>query len=630
MDQDHSSVYKPLQHDQIRLVKFNRDGGTGGQTSAILEPFPLQGPVPPYHALSYTWLCDTLGVAAKNHNTIEIRNQRLPVLDALQPFFHALNAKAPLLDNTWWWIDSICIDLDNVEERSQQVQLMGRIYRSAHKVVFWLGRQSADQDGVIDFIEILNKTIRNQIHSPEEIRAIFQQPEYEPRWAALTGFFRRRWWTRVWTLQEYALPTSVEFWYGMRSVSRTAVDGALMAGDQCTGAAFKGTLAFRHGFNRRRVQRLYALGQGTRSVAALVAYGSCFESTDDRDRLYGIRALATDSFLLKVDYSLSVEQVYLNFAKSFIDYYKSLDIICFASLYSAASSGSSLPSWVPDWRARVDPLVVPLMASQSAKTHIGNLRPPEGVSQSSDLPVCYAASKDSLAAYEFEGSKLVARGTVLDTIDGLAGSRNSELVQSSAPDSTHLEYSPSAILKSVSRSLVQDRRDRYLRFAMPSEEFFQDFMCLCKQSISEATPLPVPKEFREWLDWTKPLRIRGHSFESILMDSKEAEFSSKSSSSAPNLDEFIMNTFFNRFFDTVVRMSLRLTVTHSGHIGLAPAAARKGDLVCVLYGCSVPVLLRQSEFGDSFTFVGECFLDGFMEGEGLEQPDLAERVFCIE
>ncbi|KAI1277427.1 heterokaryon incompatibility protein-domain-containing protein [Xylaria sp. FL0933] len=629
MDEIHPPVYNPLQRDQIRLVKFGYDGD---RTSAILETFSLEGPIPSYHALSYTWLCDTSGVE-RNH-VLHIEKQQLPVLDALQHFFHILGSKGALFDDTWWWIDSICIDLDNIEERGQQVQLMRRIYRKAHKVVFWLG-ESDDTDLAIDFIEELNSKIRQTTYNPDEIRSIFQQDHYSPHWVALTNFFQRRWWTRIWTLQEYAIPASVSFWYGTRCVSRLAVEGALMAGDQCTAIAFKQTPAFRHGFHRRRVQKLHDLRQkpGTKhsmSLISLAAYSSCFEATDDRDRLYGIRALATDAFLLDVDYWLSVEETYMRFAKSFIEHYKSLDVICFASI-CIAQPGSLLPSWVPDWRTTIsDPQASPLMVSQTARTHIGNLRPPSAVFEPSDASPCYAASKDRPAVYKFEGPKLLAHGIVVDTIDGLVGSKNGELVQSSMFEETVFAEptgSTSDILRSVCRSLVLDRKDRYMQFAMPTEEFFQDFMWLCTQLL-KGPNFVVAKEFQEWFAWTKSLRIQGRSFEDILCDHKEADMNPPFQ--APNQDEYVFDTFFGRFFDTVVRMSLRLMVTRKGHIGMAAPRAMKGDLVCVLFGCSVPVLLRPSQQGDTFIFIGECFLDGFMEGQGLEQRDSLERVFCIE
>ncbi|KAI2626667.1 heterokaryon incompatibility protein-domain-containing protein [Hypoxylon sp. NC1633] len=625
MKQNHPSVYQPIQSDQIRLVQFDHDGD---HISAILKTFSLDEPICPYHALSYTWQCDNSG--ATMNDVLHVNKQQLPILDSLKPFFHVLKLKGALFDDAWWWIDSICIDLANMEERGQQVQLMRRIYRNAHEVIFWLGEESGDTNLAIDFIEHINNTIRHPTSNPERSRSIFQQDHYHPYWDALLNFFQRRWWSRIWTLQEYAIPANVSFWCGMRRVGRSAVECALMTGDQCTALAFKASTSFFHGFARQRVQKLYHLPQKpgttlTRSLVALAAYSSCFEATDDRDRLYGIRALATDAFLMDVDYSLSVEEIYLNFTKSCIEHYKSLDVICFASTYSSPP-GSLLPSWVPDWRTTVSPLlVIPLMVSQSARTHIGNLRPPSATLEPTDPLICYNASRRREAVYEFEGTQLLAHGTVLDTVDGLVGSRNTELVQTSLPACAEPAYLPLDILMSVCKSLVLDRKDRYMQFAMPTEEYFQDFVWLCRRLATCVIPL-VPKEFQEWFDRTRSLRIHGHSFEKILHDTMYLNFRS----SAPTQDEYMKDTFFGRFFDTVVRMSLRLMVTRHGRIGLVPEKAMKGDLVCVLFGCSVPVLLRQPDHESPFTFVGECFLDGFMEGQGLEQRELAERVFCIE
>jgi hypothetical protein len=50
-----------------------------------------------------------------------------------------------------------------------------------------------------------------------------------------------------------------------------------------------------------------------------------------------------------------------------------------------------------------------------------------------------------------------------------------------------------------------------------------------------------------------------------------------------------------------------------------------GDLVCILFGCSVPVILRErkDERGNiSFLFVGESYVDERMDGEALLGKDL--------
>lgn len=50
------------------------------------------------------------------------------------------------------WIDAICINQNDNEEKSVQVLLMGDIYAIAARTIVWLGEQSADSDMAMDFI----------------------------------------------------------------------------------------------------------------------------------------------------------------------------------------------------------------------------------------------------------------------------------------------------------------------------------------------------------------------------------------------------------------------------------------------------------------------------------------------
>jgi Heterokaryon incompatibility protein (HET) len=52
------------------------------------------------------------------------------------------------------WIDQICINQKNALERSQQVNIMGCIYRQAQQVVMWLGEDVDNQARIAyEFIE---------------------------------------------------------------------------------------------------------------------------------------------------------------------------------------------------------------------------------------------------------------------------------------------------------------------------------------------------------------------------------------------------------------------------------------------------------------------------------------------
>jgi hypothetical protein len=67
-------------------------------------------------------------------------------------------------------------------------------------------------------------------------------------------------------------------------------------------------------------------------------------------------------------------------------------------------------------------------------------------------------------------------------------------------------------------------------------------------------------------------------------------------------------------------------ITVKGTMGIFPSNTQVGDLICILFGCSVPVVLRPS--GQVFQLVGECFVYGIMDSEALDRPH-KERNFNI-
>ena len=116
--------------------------------------------------------------------------------------------------------------------------------------------------------------------------------------------------------------------------------------------------------------------------------------------------------------------------------------------------------------------------------------------------------------------------------------------------------------------------------------------------------------------------------------------------------------FLRRVQSVVWRRSLILT-KRQNFLGLAPSKAREGDLVCILYGCSVPVVLRRidkssldpvpknpsprkrsnegppprtdsSKNDHYYEFIGECYIHGMMDGEALRHQrvnDLEQQDF---
>lgn len=74
-------------------------------------------------------------------------------------------------------------------------------------------------------------------------------------------------------------------------------------------------------------------------------------------------------------------------------------------------------------------------------------------------------------------------------------------------------------------------------------------------------------------------------------------------------------------------------VATDGSIGLCPNGSREGDLIVILCGGNTPYLLRKVPDSEShFEFVGECFVDGLVDGDFMRRTKsngLAPRTFAL-
>lgn len=66
----------------------------------------------------------------------------------------------------------------------------------------------------------------------------------------------------------------------------------------------------------------------------------------------------------------------------------------------------------------------------------------------------------------------------------------------------------------------------------------------------------------------------------------------------------------------VLSAQRRLFVTKDGYMGTAPMGAQKGDRICVLLGCNVPLIIRPE--GDHFLIIGDTYIYGMMNGEVMQ------------
>ncbi|KAI4925008.1 uncharacterized protein J4E92_007046 [Alternaria infectoria] len=116
-----------------------------------------------------------------------------------------------------FWIDAICIDQSNLNEKSIQVQRMGHIFASAALVIAWLG-PAADESELA--LRELMRYNNDKPDSYEELKHTFRERCAALPIKSINAFFDRQWFKRVWVGQEVALNKHVTFVCGQLDIQR--------------------------------------------------------------------------------------------------------------------------------------------------------------------------------------------------------------------------------------------------------------------------------------------------------------------------------------------------------------------------------------------------------------------------
>ncbi|KAL8343103.1 hypothetical protein RB598_004451 [Gaeumannomyces tritici] len=105
------------------------------------------------------------------------------------------------------WIDALCIDQGNVEEKNHQVQMMSQIYSYASSVCIWLGLDDSNTHMAIKFI-------REEILQLEQFDDLCQNSENSQKWRSLLLLMQKQWFFRRWVVQEIALARQATIYCG--------------------------------------------------------------------------------------------------------------------------------------------------------------------------------------------------------------------------------------------------------------------------------------------------------------------------------------------------------------------------------------------------------------------------------
>jgi Heterokaryon incompatibility protein (HET) len=201
---------------------------------ATLDTYDVKN-APPFRALSYTWgrpyrkdvYEEDIESPPKLAATIVCNGKPIAITRNLFDGLSYLtrNGVAGLL-----WVDAICVNQEDLEERSSQVVLMSAIYSSASEVIVWLGPPKKGLDDLVwASTELLSAIQLSDSDSDSRVKDIFKHESLidEYLWIRIgmdnpldrlmrVAYFWRscRWFSRAWVVQEVLLARDVRFFCG--------------------------------------------------------------------------------------------------------------------------------------------------------------------------------------------------------------------------------------------------------------------------------------------------------------------------------------------------------------------------------------------------------------------------------
>jgi hypothetical protein len=515
---------------------------------------------PRYEALSYAW-----GTAEDPVN-IYVGNSKNYVLSVSKNLACALDHLRFKETSRILWIDAICVDQQNLEERSQQVGRMADIYRLAERVMVWVGPEEDDSSLAMDILRTLGTNVEvdwsMRLMKPSKEAEMGGDTHWSDRSVILPfksedgipirNLLNRSWFERLWIRQEICLANSGAILVcGFDTIPWSDFRKAVFCLKNKRGP--DGYFGEKTKF-KARLQMIYRLSdKGNLPFGRLMHQTRNCKCSDPRDRVYALLSIYNHDLNIAPDYHLSKEEVYRDFCLRHIASvtYSNLDILRSCEM---PISHSDLPSWVPDWSIRnvSEPIQTSFASGISAADvqYLGG-----GVMRAMGVKVATIVHADEIPIFDLSTNETVALIRRFAPADlDINGKVFDTYFRTLCCDQFRDSVDPPAILFP---SL--DKSKEALRFFLGPDG-----------NVEPAKPLNP--EIEMYANWARYF-MEGRSFFS----------------------------------------------TDKGHIGLGPKVAKPEDDVVVFAGCDSPMVLRSTDNG-RYRVVGECFIYDLSHSEALLGP----------
>ena len=496
------------------------------------------------------------------------------------------------------WIDSICIDQNNTVERGHQVGMMYQIYSMTFRNLIWLGPYDDSISEAIAAMDAIQQEIVIETRDYADFQMVIHgntgmlQFSNAPLSKTIDclAFLRlvdNPWFSRLWIVQEVSLaPTSMchygDFEVSFTNILRSAVwlrlkryqmRTPLSALDrlQRTAAMFDSA--------DKTYGRFHTMVDTPVMVALLMQFGG-LQTFDRRDRVFAILGLwqmFTETTMLpgvlEPDYNLRVYEVFQIYIRYAIEESIRLTPLEWISEPSREARDSLWPSWLP----AID---IDEFGENKPSFMLGGLF-------DVDDGVPMILKNDSKRPND-----LIVSGILLDSISEVSAAVN-------------LDTTPSQML-TLMAGLERPRCESWVETPVGDLE-------------TQIGLTLIGGGFRN-VRASHQEAFQGYrSFKAYLKEHGEFPPRARDILSSASNEEKLASTYVDGVANTANHRAVFHTT--AGHIGLGPRCAQPGDVVTILYGCSLPMVMRPLPGlpEGSYRLLGTSYVYGIMDGEAVRR-----------
>jgi Heterokaryon incompatibility protein (HET) len=607
--------YSPIPHDHIRLLSLERvnDQLCGKLESVLLDPSI------DYVAISYCW-----GTGPTSRR-IQCNNESFAVSENLYAALETISRASEFK----FWVDAICIDQSNAEEKNIQVGKMGEIYRNAALVTVWLGESASDPETLSTIgsdegddtwkndsdiaIESLQPMVEymatlQPYHGKTQVEVKLEfyglAPVNARIWRAFRVLLSRPWFARLWVMQEVFFAGQVVLLCGS---GVTFLEPLLTLYDHMKRLGLISILRGPHASCQAGLEFMYWFNTAKELLAqysyvTLYTFISLSRSKTAKlpvDHIYGLLGFVKPALRheVNIDYSLESKEhycgVFTNFVKSYVRMgdNNSVEIFHLLSLAASKVNERILPSWVPNFESGVE-------------------------IDSSFLSSEFRAGISSLEKTKFQvnlisgTNHLGIRGFKLDDVcqvvaSGIVRDRSTKALDSEEEGPKEGE----GVVQWERKCLALSQK---VYNCQPHEIPFAHKCTMVAESHPPKS-YPLGKEFYENYDYARD-------FGTLRFDPRSG--AEESGIRLKDLEKSLLNRAVS-YLEVVAYWSGHpFFVTRKGRIGLGPARIQPGDVICVLYSGGPLYVLRYESDSKVATLIGDAYVYGCME---LDQIPPEER-----